>query len=32
VAHEGVVEGYARFASFHDPDGNTFQLIEYAGP
>jgi lactoylglutathione lyase len=30
MAHEGDVEGYARFASFHDPDGNTFQLIEYA--
>jgi hypothetical protein len=24
------VEGYARFASFRDPDGNTLQLIEYA--
>lgn len=30
--HEGDVEGYARFASFEDPDGNTVQLIEYAGP
>jgi catechol 2,3-dioxygenase-like lactoylglutathione lyase family enzyme len=29
-SHEGDVEGYARFASFLDPDGNTFQLIEYA--
>jgi catechol 2,3-dioxygenase-like lactoylglutathione lyase family enzyme len=28
--HEGDVEGYARFASFLDPDGNTIQLIEYA--
>lgn len=28
--HEGDVEGYARFASFLDPDGNTVQLIEYA--
>ena len=28
-AHEGQVEGYARFASFHDPDANTLQLIEY---
>ena len=28
--HDGDVEGYARFASFVDPDGNTFQLIEYA--
>ena len=27
--HQGDVEGYARFASFLDPDGNTFQLIEY---
>jgi catechol 2,3-dioxygenase len=31
-SHEGDVEGYARFASFLDPDGNTFQLIEYARP
>ena len=31
-AHEGDVEGYARFASFKDPDGNTLQLIEYARP
>ena len=35
--HEGDVAGYARFASFADPDGNTIQLIEYepsegAGP
>ncbi|HEX2088647.1 MAG TPA: VOC family protein [Actinomycetota bacterium] len=30
--HEGDVEGYARFASFQDPDGNTVQLIEYARP
>jgi catechol 2,3-dioxygenase len=29
--HEGDV-GYARFASFQDPDGNTVQLIEYARP
>jgi predicted enzyme related to lactoylglutathione lyase len=28
--HEGDVEGYARFASFADPDGNPVQLIEYA--
>ena len=27
--HEGDVSGYARFASFRDPDGNAFQLIEY---
>ncbi|HJP66435.1 MAG TPA: VOC family protein [Actinomycetota bacterium] len=30
--HEGDVQGYARFASFKDPDGNTVQLIEYARP
>ena len=30
--HEGDVEGYARFASFRDPDGNTVQLIEYVRP
>lgn len=30
--HQGEVEGYARFASFHDPDENTVQLIEYARP
>jgi predicted enzyme related to lactoylglutathione lyase len=30
-AHEGEVKGYARFASFLDPDGNTLQLIEYEG-
>jgi catechol 2,3-dioxygenase-like lactoylglutathione lyase family enzyme len=29
TTHEGEVEGRARFASFLDPDGNTFQLIEY---
>jgi catechol 2,3-dioxygenase-like lactoylglutathione lyase family enzyme len=28
--HEGDVEGYASFASFLDPDGNTVQIIEYA--
>jgi catechol 2,3-dioxygenase-like lactoylglutathione lyase family enzyme len=27
--HVGEVEGFARFASFLDPDGNTLQLIEY---
>ena len=32
LGHEGQVEGYARFASFLDPDGNTVQLIEYARP
>jgi predicted enzyme related to lactoylglutathione lyase len=31
--HEGDVEGYARFASFLDPEGNTVQIIEYtSGP
>jgi catechol 2,3-dioxygenase-like lactoylglutathione lyase family enzyme len=30
--HEGDVEGYARFASFLDPEGNPVQLIEYIGP
>jgi catechol 2,3-dioxygenase-like lactoylglutathione lyase family enzyme len=30
--HEGDVAGYARFASFNDPDGNPVQLIEYAMP
>jgi catechol 2,3-dioxygenase-like lactoylglutathione lyase family enzyme len=25
----GEVAGYARFASFPDPDGNTVQIIEY---
>ena len=30
--HDGDVEGYARFSSFSDPDGNPFQLIEYARP
>ncbi|HEY3210212.1 MAG TPA: VOC family protein [Actinomycetota bacterium] len=29
--HEGDVEGYARFASFLDPEGNPVQLIEYSG-
>jgi catechol 2,3-dioxygenase-like lactoylglutathione lyase family enzyme len=28
--HAGEVAGYARFASFPDPDGNTVQVIEYA--
>ena len=28
--HMGEVEGFARFASFLDPDGNTVQVIEYA--
>jgi catechol 2,3-dioxygenase-like lactoylglutathione lyase family enzyme len=29
--HLGEVAGFARFRSFSDPDGNTVQLIEYAG-
>jgi catechol 2,3-dioxygenase-like lactoylglutathione lyase family enzyme len=28
--HQGDVASYARFASFHDPDGNALQIIEYA--
>jgi len=28
--HEVEVKGFARFASFNDPDGNTLQIIEYA--
>jgi predicted enzyme related to lactoylglutathione lyase len=28
--HVGEVEGFARFATFRDPDGNPIQLIEYA--
>ncbi len=27
----GEVEGYARFATLRDPDGNRLQIIEYAG-
>lgn len=27
--HVGEVPGYARFASFEDPDANTVQLIEH---
>lgn len=27
--HLGEIEGYARFTSFLDPDGNTVQMIEY---
>jgi predicted enzyme related to lactoylglutathione lyase len=27
--HLGEVSGYARYASFTDPDGNSMQLIEY---
>jgi catechol 2,3-dioxygenase-like lactoylglutathione lyase family enzyme len=29
--HESEVPGFARFATFHDPDGNPLQLIEYMG-
>jgi predicted enzyme related to lactoylglutathione lyase len=29
--HLGEVEGYARFATLRDPDGNRVQIIEYAG-
>ena len=32
LGHEGDVQAYARFASFHDPDGNAVQIIEYARP
>ena len=28
--HAGEVEGFARFASLRDPDGNRVQVIEYA--
>jgi predicted enzyme related to lactoylglutathione lyase len=27
--HEAEVPGVGRFATFHDPDGNPVQLIEY---
>jgi predicted enzyme related to lactoylglutathione lyase len=27
--HLGEVPGYARYASFADPDGNSMQIIEY---
>ena len=30
-AYVGEVPGYARFATFRDPDGNPVQIIEYAG-
>lgn len=29
--HVGEVQGFARFASFRDPDNNIVQLIEYMG-
>jgi predicted enzyme related to lactoylglutathione lyase len=28
--HVGEVQGFARFASIRDPDGNPIQIIEYA--
>jgi catechol 2,3-dioxygenase-like lactoylglutathione lyase family enzyme len=31
-AHVGEVEGFARFATFRDPDGNPLQIIEYGAP
>jgi len=30
--HLGEVPGYARYASFEDPDGNSMQIIEYLEP
>ena len=30
-AFVGEVEGFARFATFRDPDGNPIQIIEYVG-
>lgn len=32
ASHQGDVEGYARFATFQDSEGNPFQLIEYERP
>lgn len=29
--HAGEIEGFARFASLRDPDGNRIDLIEYEG-
>lgn len=29
--HVGEAAGFARFATFRDPDGNPLQLIEYLG-
>jgi catechol 2,3-dioxygenase-like lactoylglutathione lyase family enzyme len=29
VDHPGEVEGFARFATFRDPDANPVQIIEY---
>jgi predicted enzyme related to lactoylglutathione lyase len=30
--HSADIEGYARYATFQDPDGNTVQIIEYSQP
>ena len=30
TSYVGEVEGFARFATFRDPDGNPVQIIEYA--
>jgi len=30
-SYVGEVEGFARFATFRDPDGNPIQIIEYTG-
>jgi len=27
--HSADVAGYARYATFNDPDGNTIQIIQY---
>jgi len=27
--HSADIQGYARYATFQDPDGNTVQLIQY---
>jgi predicted enzyme related to lactoylglutathione lyase len=29
--HSAEIAGYARYATFQDPDGNTVQIIEYSG-
>ena len=31
TTYVGEVEGFARFATFRDPDGNPVQIIEYIG-
>jgi predicted enzyme related to lactoylglutathione lyase len=30
LGHSAEIAGYARYATFTDPDGNTVQIIEYA--